>query len=81
VTTRTAVASVRSTQWIVDAGADSTGVFAIEGRVTVVDRQMRGGVILDPGYGTDVRAGEPPSQPKRWGQKRVDDVTARTSLP
>lgn len=81
VTTRTAVASVRSTEWVVDAKPDTTGVFVIEGRVTVVDRQLKGGVILDPGYGTDVAAGAPPTTPKRWGQKRIDDVMARTSFP
>ncbi|MGD9744257.1 MAG: FecR domain-containing protein [Dongiaceae bacterium] len=81
VTTRTAVASVRSTEWVVDAKPDTTGVFVIEGRVTVVERGLKGGVILDPGFGTDVKAGEPPTPPKRWGQKRVDDAMARTTFP
>ena len=51
------------------------------GRVEVVDRELQGGVILDPGDGTDVRAGSAPTVAKRWGKKRVDDVLSRTRLP
>lgn len=77
----TAVASVRSTDWIVDASRASTAVFVVEGRVAVDSRAGLGGIVLEAGQGTDVRAGEAPTAPKTWGQKRVDDVLARTRLP
>jgi hypothetical protein len=81
VATPTAIAAARSTEWIVVAEPAHSAVFVVHGRVEVVDRQLLGGVILDPGDGTDVRAGAPPTVAKRWGQKRVDDVLSRTRLP
>ena len=80
VRTRTAVASVRSTEWVVDLTPTSTGVLAIEGSVTV--RGIAGGeVILGPGEGTDCRTGLPPSPPVLWGAARVQDVLERTRNP
>lgn len=81
VRSATAVASVRSTDWIVDASRASTAVFVVEGRVAVDSRAGPGGIVLEAGQGTDVPAGEAPAAPKTWGQKRVDDVLARTRLP
>ncbi len=81
VTTRTAVASVRSTDWIVDAAADNTAVFVVEGRVQVTNQAMTAAVLLDPGFGTDVKADAPPTTPKRWGKPRVDAALARTQIP
>jgi len=81
VTTPTAIAAVRSTEWIVEAAPGRSAVFVVHGRVEVIDRQLKGGVILDPGDGTDIRAGAAPTVAKRWGQKRVDDVLSRTRLP
>ena len=81
VTTPTAIAAARSTEWIVEATPGHSAVFVVHGRVEVVDRQFKGGVILDPGDGTDVQAGAPPTVAKRWGKKRVDDVLSRTRLP
>ena len=76
VRSATAVASVRSTDWIVDASRASTAVFVVEGRVAVDSRAGLGGIVLEAGQGTDVPAGEAPAAPKR-----VDDVLARTRLP
>jgi hypothetical protein len=81
VTTPTAIAAARSTEWIVEAVPGRSAVFVVNGRVEVIDRQLKGGVILDPGDGTDVRAGDAPTVAKRWGKKRVDDVLSRTRLP
>lgn len=80
VQTRTAVASVRSTEWIVDLKPASTGVLALDGRITVRGR-AGGEVVLAPGEGTDVAAGAAPSAPARWGAPRVQDVTNRTRAP
>jgi ferric-dicitrate binding protein FerR (iron transport regulator) len=81
VMTETAVASVRSTHWIVDAKPDTTGVFVEDGRVAVSARHADGTVILEPGFGTDVARGEAPAPPRRWGQARIADAFARTTLP
>jgi len=81
VVTGTAVASVRSTDWIIDAKMDNTAVFVAAGRVEVVNRAMTGAVLLDPGSGTDVKGDAPPTTPKHWGQARIDAVMARTRLP
>jgi hypothetical protein len=81
VRSATAVASVRSTDWIVDASRVKTGVFVVEGQVAVAGRQVEEHVVLDPGEGTDVLLGRAPTPPKAWGQPRIDGVLARTSLP
>lgn len=80
VRSATAVASVRSTDWIVDATRVKTGVFVVGGRVAVTDRAGAGEVMLAPGEGTDVLAHGLPSAPKAWGQPRIDGVIARTTL-
>jgi hypothetical protein len=77
VRTRTAVASVRSTEWIVDLTPAGTAVLAIDGQVAV--RGLAGGeVVLGPGEGTDVAPGAAPTAPARWGAPRVQDVLGRT---
>jgi ferric-dicitrate binding protein FerR (iron transport regulator) len=81
VITETAITSVRSTQWIVDAAPGKTAVFVAEGRVAVSGVGGRGAVLLAPGFGTDVAAGAAPTPPKAWGKARIDQVMARTTLP
>lgn len=80
VRSATAVASVRSTDWIVDASRAKTGVFVVDGRVAVASRGGADEVILAPGEGTDVLAGRAPTPPKSWGQARIDGVLARTKM-
>ncbi|MFO1059802.1 MAG: FecR family protein [Dongiaceae bacterium] len=81
VVTPTAIASARSTVWIVEFAKDDTAVFVARGRVDVGSREHGGTVTLDPGQGTDVRDSAPPTPPKRWGQARIDSAMARTALP
>ena len=78
VRTRVAVASARSTDWVVEAKPDHTAVFVAEGRVAVT--ASGGQILLGPGLGTDVMAGRAPASPKRWGEARVRDVMGRTAL-
>lgn len=79
VDTRTAVASVRSTEWLAESTAAGTGVLAIAGEVTV--RALAGGsVLLRPGEGTDVAPGSAPKTPAIWGAARRRDAVARTSF-
>ena len=79
IDTRTAVASVRSTQWLLESTDKGTGVLSIEGAVTVL--ALAGGqVVLQPGQGTDVPPGGPPKAPAPWGEARRRDAIARTTI-
>ncbi|MEQ8966920.1 MAG: FecR family protein [Azospirillaceae bacterium] len=80
VESRAAVASVRSTELVVDVWRTRTAVFVREGRVDVLGRSgpLR---TLEPGEGVGVRFGGPVPQPGRWSQERIDEVLARTSDP
>jgi len=80
VRTATAIAAVRSTEWIVESAPEGTAVFVVEGAVSVSGR-AGGEVLLQPGYGTDVPPGGAPGEPKRWGAARVESALARTRLP
>jgi hypothetical protein len=82
VETRVAVASVRSTDWIVEADRrDHAAVFVVDGVVEVVSKSEKTGVRVEAGFGTDVFAGKAPTRPKQWGKKRVDAALARTRIP
>lgn len=81
VSTRTAIASVRSTEWVVEALPMTTGVLAISGTVTVTSRATISQVVLNPGEGTDVAATGDPSDAKRWGAARIESALARTRQP
>lgn len=79
VDTRTAVASVRSTEWLLDVTPRGTGVLSVEGVVEV--QALAGGrVSLRPGEGTDVPPGGPPRPAARWGEARRRDGLARTTI-
>jgi hypothetical protein len=79
VETDAAVASVRSTDWLVEQGPDGTAVFVLAGRVVVAGR-IGDEVVLGPGDGTDVAPGAPPSEPRQWGAARIAGVLARTTF-
>jgi hypothetical protein len=81
IVTKTAVASVRSTIWIVDAKPDTTGVFVEDGNVLVSSRANQAQVYLPAGYGVDVGRQPAPLETRVWGAARVSDVQARTRLP
>jgi hypothetical protein len=82
VQTRVAVASVRSTDWIIEADQpDHAAVFVVDGVVEVVSTSEKTGVRVEAGFGTDVVAGKAPTPPKQWGKKRVDAALARTRIP
>lgn len=78
VETRNAVASARSTQWVVALTPEQTSVFVVEGAVDV--RAAGRTVRLQEGDGTDVPVGAGPGDPVQWGQARVDRVLDRTTL-
>ena len=82
VTTRTAVASARSTDWAVDALHDRSSVFVVRGAVAVAGRTASPGeVLLRAGDGTDIAFGAAPTPPAQWRQPRVEATLARTVFP
>ncbi len=74
-----AVASVRSTEWVMET-PKGTSVFVIAGVVNVVSK--RGDTAqLSSGEGIDVGPdGAMMGAPKQWGAKRVADTLARLGL-
>ena len=81
VRTQAAVASVRSTDWTVEAGSDRTSVFVLKGRVAVAPAGGGAAVVLEQSFGTDVMPGEGLAAPKRWGAGRIRDALDRTRVP
>lgn len=75
VRTPSAVASVRSTEWLVEVADDATAVFVREGLVSVVAAQ--GGGLLEAGDGIDVTAAGIAGPVKEWGAARRDAIAAR----
>ena len=78
VDTRTAVASVRSTEWLIESTARGTAVLSIVGEVSVLGL-AGGSVVLRPGQGTDVPPDGPPKAAATWGEARRRDALARTT--
>ena len=76
VLTPHAIATVRGTVFAVDAQGGESSVFVVEGKVEVTRRDGTDGVLLGPGDGVDVRAGEPLTV-RQWPQPRVDALLAR----
>ena len=76
ILTPRAVASVRGTEWAVDAAPDVTSVFVVSGRVAVAPRGGGSGVVLQAGEGVDVR-GPGPQRAIRWGAARAAALLAR----
>ena len=74
-----AVASVRSTEWIMDTPKSGTSVFVLAGTVDVLGKRGDN-VRLAPTLGIDVAADGTMAEPKKWGAKRVADVMTRLGL-
>lgn len=74
-----AVASVRSTEWIMETPKLGTNVFVLDG-VVAVQSKRGDNVHLSPTYGVDVAADGTMGEPKKWGAKRVTDVLTRLGL-
>jgi len=80
VETGVAVASARSTVFIVEAKSGATAVLAVEDRVAVSAKDGSLGAILAPGFGLDVLADEPAKGPRQWPEARVQSFLERTTL-
>lgn len=74
-----AVASVRSTEWIMETPESGTNVFVRDGIVEV--QSKRGETVrLSPSYGVDVVPDGTMAEPKQWGAQRVAGVLAKLGL-
>lgn len=80
VRTTTAVASVRGTDYLVEAIPGKSAIFVNEGRVAVSSRAGSGTVILRQGQGVDVPAERGPLTVKTWGEKRRNEALARVTF-
>ena len=82
IRTETAIASARSTDWIVEAKPSETTVFVLSGVVTVADGAQGASVRVSAGEGTSVAASTAsgPTAPKIWGAKRAADALSRTGI-
>ncbi len=79
VQTETAVASVRGTEWLVEAAKDASAVLVLTGSVEVASRSPGPVFTLGPGQGTDIKAGAAPTPPKIWGAARRQKALARVT--
>ena len=71
-----AIAAVRGTIYVVDAQADSTSVFVLEGRVEVRKPDGTTGVTLEVGQGIDVIP-DAPLEVKSWSPDKASALLAR----
>ena len=74
-----AVASVRSTEWVMETPKKGTNVLVLDGSVTVRAKSSEG-IILGPGHGVDVAADGTMGEPKTWGAERVEKTLKRLGL-
>lgn len=81
VNSPTAVAAVRGTSFIVEAEAENTAVFVIDGVVLVDSAQPDGeAVTVRANEGTDVAQGAQPTPPGPWGSPRIRRVLELTQF-
>jgi hypothetical protein len=74
-----AVASVRSTEWIMETPKRGTNVFVMQGVVEV--QSKRGSAVrLSPTYGVDVAPDGTMAAPKKWGASRVAAAKQKLGL-
>ena len=71
------------TEAIIEATPTRVSALNLDGTVRVVSLQegIPGEVVLQPGEGTNIELGKPPSPPSRWSAERVERVKQATSLP
>lgn len=72
IRTPNAVLGIRGTEVLAEQQPDHLGVLMLSGTAVAVTAPEGTVTLSGPLLGTDVRTGNPPTPPKRWGQKRVD---------
>jgi hypothetical protein len=74
-----AVASVRSTEWVMETPKRGTNVLVLGGSV-IVRAKTGQGIILGIGHGVDIAADGTMGEAKTWGSERVEKTLQRLGL-
>jgi hypothetical protein len=77
ILTPLAVAAVRGTKWAMDVVKTKTSTLVLDGSVAVTSRRLNQYVVLGPGEGVDISAGDTTLVQKRWGEPRVRALMSR----
>jgi hypothetical protein len=82
VTTPTAVAAIRGTDFMGEVMPASTAMVVLEGTLVIsnVRSTFRGIATLLEGTGTTVADDQPPSAPTRWSESRIEALRRATAL-
>jgi hypothetical protein len=82
VSTPTAIAAIRGTDFMGEVKPDSTTIVVSEGAVVIsnIRSTFRGIATLLEGTGTTVTANQPPSAPTRWSESRIEALRRATAL-
>jgi hypothetical protein len=82
VTTPTAVAAIRGTDFMAEVRPNSTAIVVLEGTLVIsnVRSTFRGIATLIERTGTTVADDQPPSAPTRWSESRIEALRRATEL-
>jgi hypothetical protein len=82
VTTPTAIAAVRGTDFMGEVSPDTTSFVVLEGAVALFDVRtiFRGLATLTEGLGSTISRDQPPSTPTKWGEARIEALRRATTI-
>lgn len=72
VHTRSTVATIRGTDFVVNEGVDKTEVLVFDGNLAVSDINGENTVDVGPGYKTEVKSGGKPTKPELFDSTKID---------
>lgn len=80
VVTPTAVTAVRGTEVMGEADKEHTSIAVVRGEVEVQGTAKGGTVLLRAGQGTDIAAGQDPTEAVVWPKERLERLRAATAV-
>jgi hypothetical protein len=82
VTTPTAIAAVRGTDFMGEVSPETTSFVVLEGAVALFSARtiFRGIATLSEGLGSTISRDQPPSTPTKWGEARVEALRRATTI-
>lgn len=80
INTATGVAAVRSTDWFIEANADSTQVGVLKGKVSLASTATGRALDIPARWGARVEGGRDPVLARVWTTAEFNAVTARTNV-
>ena len=78
IDTAVGTSGARSTDWFVEAAPGSEQVAVLSGSVSLTSRSTGRGVLIPPGFGSQVAAGRDPTPPRPVSQAEFGALIART---